>query len=100
MASRHQVALNNALAYDRDVAFDEPDEKLARRAWGKVSPSPPERKAFSDWGVDRLCRMAGERDVPMQMHLGTAITRGSHPTKVAGQGRRHAQTRVLRMALA
>lgn len=69
MASRHQVALKNALAYDRDVAFDEPDEKLARQAWGKASPPPDERKAFSDFVVDRLCRLAGERDVPMQMHL-------------------------------
>ncbi|MBE3095745.1 MAG: hypothetical protein IMZ44_01290, partial [Planctomycetes bacterium] len=70
LASRHQVALKNALAYDRDVAFDEPDEKLARQAWGKVSPSPAERKAFSDFVVDRLCWLAGERDVPMHMHLG------------------------------
>jgi hypothetical protein len=33
-SQRHQVALKNALAYDRDLDFDEPDEKLARRAWG------------------------------------------------------------------
>ena len=28
MASRHQVALKNALAYDRDVAFDEPEGEV------------------------------------------------------------------------
>jgi hypothetical protein len=100
MASRHQVALKNALAYDRDVAFDEPDETLARQAWGKSSPSPAERKAFSDFVVDRLCRLAGERDVPMQMHLGTAIIRGSHPLKVAGLIERHPRTRFLLMHLA
>src|SRR6185369_10875089 len=83
MTSRHQVALKNALAYDRDVAFDEPDEKLARQAWGKTSPSPTERKAFGDFVVDRLCRIASERDLPVQMHLGTAIIRGSHPLQVA-----------------
>ena len=76
MAARHQVALKNALAYDRDVAFDQPDEKLARQAWSKTSPSPAERKAFSDFVVDRLCQLAGERDIPVQMHLGTAILRG------------------------
>src|SRR5258705_3727257 len=79
MGSRHQVAVKNALAYDRDVAFDEPDEKLARQAWGKSSPSSAERKAFGDFIVDRLCQLAGERHLPMQMHLGTAILRCSHP---------------------
>jgi hypothetical protein len=100
LASRHQVALKNALAYDRDVAFDEPDEKLARQAWGKASPSSTERKAFSDFVVDRLCRIAGERDVPVQTHLGTAILRGSHPLKAAGLIERHPRTRFLLMHLA
>jgi hypothetical protein len=100
MASRHQVALKNALAYDRDIAFDEPDEKLARLAWGKSSPSPAERKAFGDFVVDRFCRMAGERDLPVQMHLGSALVRGSHPLKVAGLVERHPYTRFLLMHLA
>lgn len=100
MAPRHQVALKNALAYDRDVAFDEADEKLARQAWGKTSPPPAERKAFSDFVVDQLCRLAAERDLPMQMHLGTAIIRGSHPLKVAGLIERHPRTRFLLMHLA
>jgi len=100
MAARHQVALKNALAYDRDVAFDEPDEKLARQAWGKASPSPAERKAFGDLVVDRFCKIAAERDLPMQMHLGTAIIRGSHPLKVAGLVERHPRTRFLLMHLA
>lgn len=100
MTSRHQVALKNALAYDRDVAFDEPDERLARQAWGKASPPPAEQKAFSDFVVDRFCRIAGERDLPMQMHLGTAIIRGSHPLKVTGLVERHPRTRFLLMHLA
>jgi hypothetical protein len=100
MASRHQVALKNALAYDRDVAFDEPDERLARQACGKASPSPAERKAFSDLIVDYFCRLAGERGLPVQMHLGTAIIRGSHPLKVAGLIERHPRTRFLLMHLA
>jgi hypothetical protein len=100
LGSRHQVALKNALAYDRDVAFDEPDEKLARRAWGKPSPSPAEKNAFGDLVVDRLCRLAAERDIPVQMHLGTAIIRGSHPLKAAGMIERHPRTRFLLMHLA
>ena len=100
MAARGQVALKNALAYDRDIAFDAPDERLARQAWGKASPSTAERKAFGDFIVDYLCRLAGERDLPVQMHLGTAIIRGSHPLHAAGLVERHPRTRFLLMHLA
>jgi uncharacterized protein len=100
LTSRHQVALKNALAYDRDLDFDEPDEKLARAAWGQAAPPAAQRKAFSDLVVDRLCELAGERDVPVQMHLGTALVRGSHPMKVAGLIERHPRTRFLLMHLA
>jgi hypothetical protein len=94
---RNQVALKNALAYDRDLRFDEPDEGLARLAFGKRRPSPAEQKAFGDFVVDRLCALAGERDLPVQMHLGTAIVRGSHPMHVAGLVERHPGTRFLLM---
>jgi len=100
MAVRNQVALKNALAYDRDVCFDEPNSALARRAWGAVNPSAEERKAFGDFAVDRLCALAGERDIPMQMHLGTALIRGSHPLNAAGLIERHPRTRFLLMHLA
>ena len=100
MAGRHQVGLKNALAYDRDVAFDEPDEKSARLAWANSSATGEQRKAFSDFIVDRVCRLAAERDLPVQMHLGTAIVRGSHPMKAAGLIERHPRTRFLLMHLA
>jgi hypothetical protein len=100
MAARGQVALKNALAYDRDVRFDEPDEGRARAAWGKAAPSPAERKAFGDFIVDHLCRIAAARDVPVQMHLGTGLIRGSHPLGVAGLVERHPRTRFLLMHLA
>jgi len=100
LGDRNQVALKNALAYDRDLLFDEPDETLARRAWGKESPPPEERKAFGDFAVDRLCALAGKRGVPVQMHLGTALIRGSHPLNAAGLVERHPGTRFLLMHLA
>lgn len=100
MAARGQVALKNALAYDRDVGFDEPDERRARAAWGQVAPAPAERKAFGDFIVDHLCRIAAARDIPVQMHLGTGIIRGSHPLGVAGLVERHPRTRFLLMHLA
>lgn len=100
MAAHHQVALKNALAYDRDVQFDAPDITLARRAWGQTNPSAAERKAFGDLVVDRFCALAAERDVPIQMHLGTALIRGSHPLHVAALIERHPRTRFLLMHLA
>ena len=99
LPDRGQVALKSALAYDRDLRFDEPDEGLARRAFGKRRPSPAEQKAFGDFVVDRLCALAAERDVPMQMHLGTALIRGSHPMFAAGLVERHPGTRFLLMHL-
>jgi hypothetical protein len=100
MASRGQVALKNALAYDRDVQFDEPNENLARAAWGRAAPPSEERKAFGDFVVDYLCRLAAARDLPVQMHLGTGIIRGSHPLGAAGLIERHPRTRFLLMHLA
>jgi hypothetical protein len=97
---RNQVALKNALAYDRHLDFDEPDEKLAKQAWGNPSPPAVAKKAFGDLVVDRLCRLAGERDLPVQMHLGLAFIRGSHPLNVAGLVERHPRTRFLMMHFA
>ena len=100
MADRNQVGLKNALAYDRDICFDEPDETRARQAWMNPDPSAAERKAFGDFAVDRLCALAGERDIPLQMHLGTALIRGSNPMNAAGLVERHPRTRFLLMHLA
>jgi hypothetical protein len=100
MPSLNKVGLKNALAYDRSVEFDPPDLEAARGAWGKLDPGEPARKAFGDCVVDRLCRLAGERDLPVQMHLGSALIRGSRPLKAAGLVERHPRTRFLLMHLA
>jgi hypothetical protein len=100
MPSRHHVGLKNALAYDRDISFDEPNAELARAAWGKSSPSVAERKAFGDFVVDHLCALAGKYNIPVQMHLGTAIIRGSHPLNAGSLIERHPRTRFLLMHLA
>ena len=99
LASRNQVGIKNALAYDCDLSFDPPDERRASRAWGKSNPSAQERKAFIDFVVDAFCAAAAENDVPMQMHVGTARLRGSSPLRVAGLIERHPGTRFLLMHL-
>jgi uncharacterized protein len=100
MPGLHKVALKNALAYDRSVNFDDVDEGLARAAWGKRDPAPAQRKAFGDVVVDRLCRLAGERGIPFQMHLGSGLIRGSRPLEAAGLIERNPKTRFLLMHLA
>lgn len=100
LSERKQVALKNALAYDRDICFDEPNERLARRAYRNENATDEEIRAFENFVVDRLCRLAGEYDVPVQMHLGTALIRGSHPLGVAPLIERHPRTRFLLMHLA
>jgi len=100
LSQRNQVALKNALAYDRDIQFDPPNEKLAREAWRNPDASDESKKAFGDFVVDRLCALAGERDIPVQMHLGSAIIQYSHPMKAQGLIERHPKTRFLLMHLA
>ena len=100
LADRNQVAVKNALAYDRDIQFDPPDETLARSAWKNINTTPEERKAFGDFVVDRFCTLAGERDVPVQVHLGCAVLHFSHPMKLVGLIERHPKTRFLLMHLA
>jgi len=96
----NKVGLKNALAYDRSVDFDPPDLPTARQAWDRPNPLPQSKKAFGDCVVDRLCRLAGERDIPVQMHLGSALIRGSRPLLAAGLIERHPRTRFLLMHLA
>lgn len=100
LPDRGQVALKNALAYDRSCQFDPPREDLARECWGQTSPGERQRQAFGDFVVDRLCRLAAEHDVPVQTHLGTARIRGSHPMRIAPLIERHPRTRFLLMHLA
>ncbi|MGA2762884.1 MAG: amidohydrolase family protein [Spirochaetia bacterium] len=96
----NKVGLKNALAYDRSVDFDTLDLDAARAAWGQRDPTEHQRKAFGDCVVDRLCRLAGERDIPFQMHLGSALIRGSRPLQAAGLIERNPRTRFLLMHLA
>jgi len=100
LAGLHKVGLKNALAYDRSVDFDTVDLDAARAAWGAADPSPARQKAFGDVVVDRLARLAGERDIPLQVHLGSAQIRGSRPLSAAGLIERNPRTRFLLMHLA
>ena len=75
------VALKSALAYERPLAFDNPDMDLARRAF-KASPervSDAEKLAFGDVVQHHICREAARLGVPLQVHTGLGKLSGSHP---------------------
>lgn len=56
--------------------------------------------AFSDFVVLRFCRPAADYDIPVQMHLGSAIFFVSHLLNAAGLIGRHPRTRFILMHFA
>lgn len=100
LPQHNQVAIKNALAYDRSLDFLPATRAQAKAAWGMENPSPEAKKHFGDYIVDHFCELCGHHDLPMQMHLGTALIRDSHPLKVASLVERHPKTRFLLMHLA
>ena len=100
MSQRNQVAIKNALAYDRAIDFSPGSKNQAEAIWGQANPSEEGRKAFGDFIVDHFCELCAQYDLPMQVHLGTAIIRGSHPMNLAPLIERHPKTRFLLMHLA
>jgi predicted TIM-barrel fold metal-dependent hydrolase len=85
------------VAYERTIDFNDPDESLARSAWGKRDASAAEKKAFGDVVTDRICRHAAEREIPFQIHTGSALVRTSRPMNVAGLVERHPKTKFVLM---
>lgn len=100
MASRGQVAFKHALAYDRSLSTGSASFKQASEVWGKANASPSEKALFEDFMVHFFCDLAAERDLPIQVHLGTAWIRGSHPMRLASLVEAHPGTRFLMMHLA
>ncbi len=100
MGDEGQVAIKNALAYDRYIDFDPASRVEAKAVWGKTDPLPSEKKAFGDFMVDHFASLCARYEIPMQVHLGTALIRGSHPLKLASLVERHPKTRFLLMHLA
>lgn len=78
--SNGAVAIKSALAYDRPVALDDPDIEAARRAFrsdGEVRRA--DQLAFGDVVMHRICRIARDLGLPLQVHLGLGIISGSRP---------------------
>ena len=100
MPANDQVAVKNALAYDRHIDFQQVSHAEAKAVWGKINPSSEQKRAFGDYIVDYFAGLCARFDLPMQVHLGTALIRGSHPMNLAPLIERHPKTRFLLMHLA
>lgn len=78
---RGAVALKSASAYERPVAYDNPDLGAARRAF-RADPATVSRAdalAFGDVAFHHCCRAAEREGIPFQVHLGLGQISGSRP---------------------
>lgn len=66
----HCHSLKLAIAYERDLKFEVFDEGLADLAIQKRIQSPETIRAFQDTTIDRICKIAAELDMPVQIHTG------------------------------
>lgn len=91
------VALKTAVAYHRIVNFSDHSPEQARQVFGKHPDelSAAEIKVFEDTVFDRVCTVAAELDLPVQVHLGLALIAGSNPMHFEPVIARHPRTRFV-----
>lgn len=70
MKAKGCVALKIAIAYERDLRFENRDISKARIAYGTECPKDDEIKNFGDYVMFELCRIAAELNIPVQIHTG------------------------------
>ncbi len=91
------VAFKCAEAYNRDIHFTPDDKAAAIEAFG-VHPdkiTPRQRHAFSNYIFNRCCELAGELDIPFQIHTGLAKISGSQPMNFEPIIAKYPQTRFV-----
>lgn len=74
------VALKSALAYDRDLNFQETSKDRAERAFGGngYSVTQEDIKAFQDYVFFEICKIARKLNLPIQCHLGLGQLQGTN----------------------
>ncbi len=96
-ASGNVAALKCAEAYHRPITFVPDDREAALRAFG----TPPDRLSdelrilFGNYVFHRCCELAGELDVPFQIHTGLAQLAGSQPMRLLPILERYPKTRFV-----
>lgn len=76
------VALKIAVAYQRGLDFINTDVQRARKAFGNAQPSPEEIRDFQDYVMYSLARIAGELDIPLQIHTGLGQLKKTNPMEL------------------
>lgn len=69
--------LKCALAYDRTLSFEIGTKVNAQKAM-RENPNENEIKAFQSYVFDRVCEIAAELSMPVQIHTGLGLMAGSN----------------------
>ena len=69
------VALKCAMAYDRPIDFEKTTKAQASKAFS--APTPANIKRFQDYAFFQICKLAGELDLPVQVHTGLGQLKGT-----------------------
>lgn len=64
------VAVKSALAYDRGLDFSQATKEKAQKGYMNPRADAEEIKAFQDYIFFEICRIAADRNVPLQCHTG------------------------------
>lgn len=71
------VGLKIAIAYERTLEFAPDSREGALRAFGEPHASKEDKKAFGDYMMFEIARIAADLDIPIQIHTGLGGLSGS-----------------------
>jgi len=82
----YYVGLKSALAYDRSLHFEETPRAEAERIFKELLRRPldrQKRKPFEDFMMHQVIRLAGEHELPVQIHTGAQLGPGNDITNAS-----------------
>ena len=90
------VAFKCALAYDRGLDFGPGNRAQAQKAMGQ-HPEAADIRAFQNLVMDKICQVAEEINIPMQMHTGLGLMNQSRAMVLQPLIARYPQVTFLMM---
>jgi len=91
------VAFKLATAYERPIEISRGSFEKAARVYmrdpDEVGDS--DKRAYGDFIINRICRLAAELNVPYQVHTGLGELSGSNPMGLESLIQRHPETRFV-----
>ncbi len=94
---RGYICLKSALAYDRDLYFENVSEEEAKQAFGKGEKevSEREKRKFGDFIMHYILSKAEEYSLPIQIHTGLARIEGSSPMNLVNLFRQYPDVKFI-----